>query len=248
VNDAAIRALSGVLAARADDETAQRTQRHVHTLRGVRGVPAGEVSRVLAAAAAELSISLPRDEAALSALFGTAWEDGLVAIGLLSTVAAAQPDDAAALALDWLDRTDDVATADALGWLVLGPAAGATGQIGDLVALRRHGRPEARRAAVSAALAWTPEPIEGPAAAALRAKVGAADLRMVDAPVTELLFGVCSRFARDEAPAVQKAMRRVLRAWAAWEPKAVVRWAETVKGGLPKMLGAVVQEARGGAG
>ena len=244
MNDAAIRHLSVELAAKADDEVAHRLKKHVHTLRGVRGVAPGEVSRVVAQAAAALDLDLAQDGPALSALFGTAWEDGLAAIGLVATVVATQADDAADLGLQWADRTDDVGTADALGWYVLGPAAVITAQVGDLVALRKHPRPETRRCAVSAALAWTTEPIEGPAAAGLRAKLGATSLSMVDAPQTELLFAVCSRFARDEAAPVQKAMRRVLKAWAASEPRVVVRWAETVKGGLPRMLGDVVHEAK----
>jgi len=44
------------------------------------------------------------------------------------------------------------------------------------------------------------------------------------------------RFVRDSGPPVQKALRRVLSAWAATSPEACATWAAGVKGGLPKLL------------
>ncbi|MEZ4236067.1 MAG: DNA alkylation repair protein [Myxococcota bacterium] len=214
--------------------------RQVRCLRGVRGVPTGELTRRIAQAAASLSLSLPADDEALTALFGTAWEDGLAAIGLLATVAPQQPAEALALGLEWAERTDDVATADALGWLVLGPAALLADDLPALLALRGQGRPETRRAAVSAGLAWTPEPFEGPAAAGLRERAGTRTGCMSPSALEGPLAVLCDKFVRDEAPAVRKALRRVLKAWASADPARVTRWAAAVRGGLPKMLSAVV--------
>lgn len=239
--------VAALLEAEADDDAADRARKHVTTIRGVRGVPAGALARIVAVLAATPP-ALPADADALGRTFGQAWEDGLVAIGLLS-VADADPAEVLDVGLAWAERVDDVGTADALGWLVIGPSAlGAADGLDRLLRLRQAPRPHTRRVAVASALAWTPEVVEGPAAAALRAKLGVPHVRMVDAPLDEPIARIGARFARDEAPEVQKAMRRLIRVWAAIEPARVVRWAGTVPGGLPKLLGAEVNAARAAVG
>lgn len=237
--------LSTLLSSFSDDEAAKRIQKHTRPLRGVRGVPHGKIAELVTHAVTTKPPKLPRDAEALTSLFGSAWEDGLAAIGLLSTTVAETPEDALELGLDWADRTDDVTTADALGWLVLGPAAAASdGLRVVLEALGSHPRPETRRAAVTMAMAFTPEEVEGPAAAGLRALHQSRALRMVDAPVEEVLSGVIRRFLRDSAPPVQKGLRRVLRAWIDADPDRVLAWAPTVPGGLPRLLGAEIDRIR----
>ncbi|MEQ1506888.1 MAG: DNA alkylation repair protein [Myxococcota bacterium] len=235
--------VSTTLAAVATDDAARRTRKHVSTIRGIRGVPGPELTKIVARAA-ETPVALPDDATALTQLFGTAWEDGLVAIGLLATTVRDTPAEALALGIAWAARTDDVATADALGWLVIGPAAVMADDLDAVLGLAGQPRPESRRVAVSAGLAWTPTPIEGPSAAALRTTLGERHLAMVDRPLGPWIGRLCARFVRDANPAVQKAVRRVLRAWADVDPNAVVAWAPTVRGGLPRLLGAVVDDAK----
>lgn len=231
------------LAAAADAETALRAG--IRCMRGIRGVPTGEVARICAEAWRSSPPRLPDDAGGLDRLFGAAWEDGLVAIGLLSTAVQEDPASGLALGLDWAERTDDVTTADALGWLVLAPAALLAGGVDEVLAhLGGHRRTETRRAAAAMGLGFLPEPVEGPAAAALREKVGERHLRLVDQVLAGPLGRVCDRFVRDEDPALRKVLRRVLRAWAASDPRGVVRWADSVPGGLPKLLAAEVAPAR----
>jgi hypothetical protein len=236
--------ISETLEALSTREHAKKRGKHVRTLRGVRGVPDGEVARVATAAWLETRPT-PSDSDALTALFGTAFEDGLVAIGLLAAMVPDSPEDAYDLGLEWLERIDDVNTADALGWLVLGPGALATGELKDLLSrARQSGSHNVRRAVVAAAFAMTPALVTGPAAAPLRARLGVKTVRFMDSAQSDWLTVWADAFLRDEAPAVRKAMRRLLREWTGSDPKAVVEWADAVRGGLPKMLRAEVDRAR----
>lgn len=220
--------------------------RGIRTLRGVRGVPHGDVARIAAEAWKDNELDLGDDRAALERLFGMAWEDGMIAIGL---TAAALPDDAEEaldIGLGWLSRIDDTGTADALGWMVLGPAVLSTGTpIARLVAAAKDcGHVAARRAAVAAGLAMTSEKLEGPAAAPLRERLGDRSIRFVEGAISPFLTELLLAFVYDDAAEVRKGVRRVLRAWTKDDPQAVVDWGEQVKGGLPKLLGQEVTRAR----
>ena len=235
-----------MLEAMSDADTARRLGKQVQPLRGVRGVPMGEVARIAAASWEEFRPSLPKDAGALSRLYSTAWEDGLVAIGLVGACVPDAPRAAFELGMALIERCDDVATADALGWLVLGPAALASGRdLADAMSPIR-GLPDgtARRAAVSAGLAATPTPIEGPSAAPVRARMQQARVRWVETCQSPTIARILDASLRDEAPPVRKAVRRLLRVWGQDDPAAVEAWAAGVKGGLPSMLRAEVDRAR----
>lgn len=231
--------VSETLEALSDDATARRLRKQLQPLRGIRGVSPGEVARVGASVWEESQPPLPRAGHALTQLFGRAWEDGLVAIGLLAAALPDAPAEALALGLEWAERIDDVATADALGWLVLGPSALMLGNpLVQLDPVLKSAHPIVRRAAAISGLAWLPEPVEGPSAAPLRARFGQRRARWVDAPQSPLVDQLLSRLLRDEAPEVRKGLRRVLRVWTASDPEAVVAWADhwNRHGGLPRML------------
>lgn len=239
--------ISARLEGASTDETARRYASAHRCLRGIRGVPMGDVARIGDEAAEQWSPCLPDDASALSALFGAAWEDGLVAIGLLASTVAASPEEALELGLGWAERTDDPTTADALGWLVIGPAVLALGEGPDsaLHRLAGHPRAETRRVAVAMALAGTPLEVEGAAAAPLRAHLDMPHLRIVDELRIDLVRPVVDRFVRDVA--LHKPLRRLIRVWAAEDPEGLLEWAATVRGGLPAVLGAEVKRVRRGA-
>jgi hypothetical protein len=208
----------------------------VRALRGVRGVAMGDVART-AAEVWRSGVTLDRDAADLDTLFSAAFEDGLVAVGLLAAAADQDRDAAHELALSWAERTDDVVTADAIGWLVLAQTVLVGADLdATLATLAAHFRPETRRAGVTMALGFTPLEVEGAAAAPLREKVAERHVRLVDAADDARVAAVADRFVRDAAPPVQKALRRVLSAWAATSPEACASWSARVKGGLPKLL------------
>lgn len=238
--------LSELLEAVADPQLARKRGREIQTLRGVRGVPYGEIARVGAAAWIEYSPTWT-DEDEVQALFSTAFEDGLLAIGLLAAMLPDAPSEALDVARDWVERIDDHTTADALGWLVLGPALLASGQpVGRALRTVLSGsHKSARRAAVMAGMALLPEEIEGPSAAPLRARLGSRAVRFVDAPRSADLYELASAALRDEDPAVRKALRRVVGAWAVHDPQAAEAFLESTTGGVPRMIrDAVVKGAR----
>jgi hypothetical protein len=237
--------VSETLEALADAGVARAALKQHTCLRGIRGVPMAEVARIGDAVWRDDRPHLPDDADGLEQLFGAAWEDGLVAIGLLAACWADDPGNAIDQALDWATRIDDIVSADALGWFVLGPAAVVTKQVPELVSrLRQHPRDAVRRCGVMAAMAWTPATLEGPSAAALRAKVGQTKVRMVDASQSELLSSYLLPTLTDASPSVRKAQRRVLRAWANDDPEAVVAFGEKAAGALPKMLREEIRRAQ----
>lgn len=240
-----IETISANLAKLANRGQAKKNGRHVHTLRGVRGVADGDVARVLATTWNSERPRFPDDSADLRQLFFGAHEDGLVAIGLLAALLPDDPEEAFELGLELLESVDDTQTADALGWLVLGPGALSAGRTpGSLVRLAKTQRRDSqRRAIVMAAFAWLPEPLEGPSAAALRERLGQRAIAFVDAPLSAHVRVVVNGLFRDEKPQVRKAIRRLLRCWGSTDPGAVVTWSESVQGGLPKILRTEVKRA-----
>lgn len=240
-----IETLADALDEFATGDQARKKGQHVRTLRGVRGVSDGDLARLLAAAWTEQRPVFPDDEADLRQLFFGAHEDGLLAIGLLAAVLPDDPEEALELGFELLESVDDVQTGDALGWLVIGPGLLHSGRDPQLLLglAKSLGRPAQRRALAMASLAWLPEPLEGPAAAALRARLGQKAIAFVEAPVNEPVHTVMTGLLRDEAPAVRKALRRVLRAWTNADPAAVIAWAEGIRGGLPKLLQGEVKRA-----
>jgi hypothetical protein len=232
------------LAALADEVTARKHASQVTCLRGIRGVPFGGLARLGDRLWRAEPTALPRDTEALEALFSTAWEDGLLVVGLLATATASAPAEAHALALRLAARVDDHVTADALGWLVLGPlAAHLRRPYPDVVdPLVHHARPEVRRAAVSGALAFTPAVVEGPTASPLRAQVGQSKIRISDGVDRGVLGWAIGTFRRDEP--VTRAVRRLITTWGAEDPDGLVAFADGVPGGLPGPLAAEVRRFR----
>ena len=237
--------LSETLEEMSDSSVMRKHRKQVQPLRGIRGVSFGEVAALGAATWEEQAPKLPADGPSLTALFGTAWEDGLIAIGLLATCVPDQPKIALNIGLEWATRVDDTQTADALGWLVLGPASLASqqGMLRSLSEIPGHGRPAVRRMLTSAALACTTAAIEGPSAAPLRARLQAPQVRYVDEALIGTLRDVVDATWRDEAPQVRKGVRRLIRAWGQDDDLSLKDWSEHVRGGLPTMLRAEIKKA-----
>lgn len=237
--------LSETLELLSDGDLARKRTKQLGPFRGVRGVPQREVVNLLVATWNDDRPALEPHADALYDLFMSAHEDGLVAIGL---VAALLPDDPTE-ALDFADRVfkhvDDVETADALGWLILGPGLLAAGEpfAPSLLELAHADRPEQRRVALMATLACCPVPIEGAAAAALRERTGERKTAFVGEPLTALALPVWDAFVRDRAACVQKALHRVARSWAVVDPDPVEQWMLDFSGGVPKSLRADITKA-----
>ena len=238
-------ALSETLELLSDGDLARKRTKQLGPFRGVRGVPQREVVNLLVATWQSDRPRIPEDADGLYDLFMAAHEDGLVAIGLVAALLPTDPTEA----LDFADRVlahvDDVETADALGWLVLGPGLLASGEpfAASLLELRSAQRPEQRRIALMATLAGLPIPIEGAAAAALRERTGQRRTAFVAEPLTDLMLPVWEASVRDSAAPVQKALHRVLRSWAVLDPDPVEQFVVDFSGGVPKSLRAEVTKA-----
>jgi hypothetical protein len=238
--------ISEMLEALADEDTARRTRKHIRTIRGIRGTSMGEVARTATAAWTEDPPKLPQDAEELSTLFATAFEDGLVAIGLLATLTTDSPKIVLELGQDWLSRIDDLPTADSLGWFVLGPACLAAGiRMKDIVKrFKQHGRPEVRRATIAMGLAALPVKTEGPASAPLRAKHAIPVLQFVSEPQSDQVSEICDAYIHDAAPAVQKALRRLIREWVKVAPEDAIAWSSQLNAPLPKLLRTEIKRAQ----
>ena len=231
-----IHKISEYLDDNSDRGLATRKSQHVQPLRGLRGTPASDVAKLISKIWRKESPSLFESADDLHRLFLTAHEDGLVAIGLAAAGLTEDPDIALDLAHRWLDMTDDVETADPIGWLLLGPAMLATGSAGKLAGLAKDHRPMVRRASVMACMAALPVPIEGPAAAGLRERVGEKQVSIVDTPQSEVVRSIMECTFRDSDPLVLRAVGRVLRSWGESDPGSVVVFLENIKGGIAKRL------------
>lgn len=232
------RTISEALHAASDDHYARRLSRHLTPLKGLRGVPARELVQVLVDTWKSQRIELARDADGLNSLFRSAYEDGLVAIGLTAAALPDAPDEALDLAETWLEVVDDLETADAIGWLLLGPGLLATGEpfVAHLLELLAEPTAIRRRTAVIALMAALPAPVEGPAAAALRARAGQKKVAFVEAPLDALLEGVLPRSMKDTDPHVRKATARVMRTWATVSPDAAEALLATQPGGVNRYI------------
>ncbi len=212
----------------------------VSPLKGFRGVQVSEIARVGAAAWRRQRPVLPRDSDALHELFTTAFEDGVLAIGLAAACVPDRPDEALDLAERWLPLVDDIETADALGWLLLAPAALAAREpVAKLLTACRHQRrPEARRAGVMGAMALLPTPLEGPGAAPLRERLGERHVQFTERADGVAVRAVAEAYFRDPHPHVVKAVGRLVRVWGEHDPEGAdaFREAGMTHGGLPKAL------------
>ena len=238
-----VQTLSELLEMFADPYQAKKTQKHNKCLRGIRGVAPGEIARMATAYWVENGINLSRDGDDLRRLFGTAFEDGLLAITLLAPLATTEPDTCLDIALDWATMLDDAQTTDAIGWGVFGPILLVSPDGYDAIqTLQKHSNPWARRAAVMAGLAALPVPIEGTVAACIRANLEQKTVRFVDEAMHEWVQCILDASVRDSHPAVQKAVRRLTGVWAFHAPEEASIWGNEFRGGLPKMIRAELEK------
>ncbi len=224
----------------------RRRPKAVSPLKGFRGAEVGELARLGAATWRKARPVLPLDSEALHELFTTAFEDGLLAIGLAAACVPDTPEEALDLAERWLPLVDDIETADALGWLLLTPALLACGEpvASVLSGCRGQRRTAARRAGVTGALALLPIPVEGPAAAPLRERFGERHLIFTERADSASVDSVARHFLRERDPHVVKALGRLVRTWGEVEPHAAERWHvwAMVNGGLPKAMRVQVEK------
>ncbi len=235
-------AISQTLENKSDDAHHKKRRKQLHTLRGIRGTPAGVLARVIDEQWKRNKPRLPQDADELHNLFCSAHEDGLVAVGLAAAASHDDPGEALALVDRWLPMVDDTETADALGWLLWGPAVigGAGGGVSELLDGRQLPRPEQHRAAVAAAFAALPLPLEGPAAAGLRARLRQRRIAFVEEPVAAVVEPVAETYLSSSAVAVRKSVVRLLREYALWRPEEVVALLDRARGGVPRVVRAEV--------
>lgn len=230
--------ISAQLQGKTDTDYARKRNKQIQPLRGLRGVPASAVVSVLVETWQASPLDLPDEVGMVNQLFTTAFEDGLVAMGLAAAALPDAPYEVLDLADRWIEAVDDVETADTLGWLLFGPAILATREpfVTSVTELLTHEHPMRRRVGVLACFAAMPVPIEGAAAAALREKLGQRRLAFVEAPLDELLQQTLPLVIRDEVPLVRRAVARGLRTWATFSPDLVEKALAETRGGVPRYV------------
>ncbi len=220
------------LSAHADSELSKKRTRASKVTRGFRGTPARLIAELLEE---DPTVNIKSEMEQLHRLFMTAHEDGMIAIGLLSVAALSEPDLAAELAERWLGLIDDVESADALGWTVLGPLelqhVGSNAQH-----YRQWSGVYAKRAWITSLMAALPEPPKGAHVAALRAHLGAEQVIFVEAPAQELLQGAFPAFVTEENHTLRKAIAALIRSWATFTPEAVAEVIDAQRENLPRWL------------
>ena len=220
------------LSAHADSELSKKRTRALKVTRGIRGAPARLIAELLEE---DPTVDIETEIEQLHRLFMTAHEDGMIAIGLLSVAVLKEPELAAELAERWLGLIDDVESADALGWTVLGPLelqlAGANAQH-----YRQWPGVYAKRAWITSLMAALPEAPKGPHVAALRAHLGAEQVVFVDAPVQTLLQEAFPFFITEENHTLRKAIAALIRSWATFSPEAVSEVINAQRENLPRWL------------
>lgn len=230
--------ISDALHQRTDLQYARKRGRQVQPLRGLRGVPARDVVTVLVESWRASPLDLPDEAGQAHKLFTTAFEDGIVAIGLAAAALPDVPYEVLDLADRWLEIVDDVETADALGWLLVGPSLLATPEpfVAAVRELVTHEHPMRRRVGVLACFSALPVPLEGPAAGALRERLGQRRLAFVEEPMDDYLVELLPLLIRDEEPIVRRALSRVMRTWATFSPEPVAEILRDFPGGVPRIL------------
>ena len=203
------------LRALSNEKIAKKRQKEIRGIKGVRGVSNSDLIGVINEGDWPV---LPQDEETVHRLYGTAHEDGLLAIALLAVCALEQPNAALQLVDRWLPFLDDTETADFLGHLVIGPAALATDEP---IALRlqQAANPYAVRAELMGVLAALPIPVIGVCVAGLRRKFAVEQVIFVEEPILERVQQAVQETMYSDSPLVRKALRTVIRHWATWDPR-----------------------------
>lgn len=230
--------ISAALQAHSDTTYARKRNRQIQPLRGIRGVPARSVVAVLVESWKASPLDLPDENGPINQLFTTAFEDGIVAIGLATAALPDAPYEVLDLADRWLELVDDVESGDAIGWLMFGPALLASREpfVSSVKELIVHEHPLRRRVGILSCFAAMPTPLEGPAAAALRERLGQRHLRFVETAMDDALDELLPRLIRDEQPVVRRALSRAMRTWATFSPDHVEEIITTFSGGAPRAL------------
>ena len=220
------------LRAHADSQLSKKRTLALKVLRGFRGAPARLIAELLEE---DPYVELPQGEEELHRLFMRAHEDGMIAIGLLSVAALSQAQEAYELAQEWLELIDDVETADALGWTVLGPIALQL-SLSPLEGYRHASGVYAKRAWVMSLLAAIPEPPKGAHVAGLRAHLQSEQVIFVDEPVLPVLQEAFPVLIKEEHPTLRKAVVALIRSWASASPEGIEAVIDLSKGNLPRWI------------
>jgi hypothetical protein len=205
------------LRALSNDKFAQKKQKEIRGIKGVRGIGNSDLITIINE---EDWPQLPQDIETLHQLYGTAHEDGLLALALLAVAALEKPEDALDLVERWIPFLDDTETTDFLGHLIIGPSVLATGEsILERISVREN--PYAIRAELMAALAALPSPPRGVCVAGLRRKFDVDDVIFVETPVFEVPRQAVLATMKMTHPVIQKALRQVIFVWSCWFPEEV---------------------------
>ena len=216
-----------------EDQTVYKNLRkQIQPFRGIRGIPYSVIAKELDE---EYTLQLPEQSEEIYALFLQSFEEGLIAIGILSVASLTQPEDVWEIIQRWLPMIDDVITGDALGKIIIGPCALQLDlDIPNLIS--EYDNVYAKRALYMSLCAFVPSPPIGPWVSALRSHLQSEQIVFVEKPATHHYECLFSQFVKTEEPLLRKAIIHLVQLWSSYDLVSLDKKIESHAQNLPKWL------------
>lgn len=215
-----------------DKATFRKMKQQIQPFKGIRGVPFSVVAQLLDE---DPTLDVESQSEEVHTLFMSSFEEGLIAVGLLSVAVLTQPEQSWELAQKWLTLIDDVTTADALGKIVIGPCALLL-NIDIPSEIENHQSAFAKRALLMSLCAYVPEPPKGPWVSALRSHLQSEQIIFVEEAQTHHYATLFTYFLKEEHPLLRKAVIQLLQLWSSHDLTSLDKILENHPQNLPKWL------------
>ena len=216
-----------------EDQTVyKKLRQQIQPFRGIRGIPFSVIAKELDE---EYTVTLPEQSEELYSLFLQSFEEGLIAIGILSVAALSQPENSWELVQRWLPMIDDVITSDAIGKIVIGPCALQLNlDIPNLIS--EYENVYAKRALYMSLCAFVPSPPIGPWVSALRSHLQSEQIIFIEKPITHHYEHLFSQFLKMEIPLLRKAIVHLVQLWSTFDLLSIDKKIQNHPQNLPNWL------------
>jgi hypothetical protein len=215
-----------------DKNTFKKMKQQIQPFKGIRGVPYATIAQLLDE---DPSVDIESQSEELHSLFMGSFEEGLIAVGLLSVASLTHPSDSWELAQKWLTMVDDIITTDALGKIVIGPCALQL-NIDIPKELQINNKVYSQRALLMSLCSFVPESPKGPWVSALRSHLQSEQVIFVDKPMTHHYQSLFPYFLKEEQPQLRKSIIYLIQLWSSHDLPSLDKIIEKHPQNLPKWL------------
>ena len=215
-----------------DHTVYKKLRQQIQPFRGIRGIPFSVLATEIDS---EYTVQLPEESDQIHALFLQSFEEGLIAIAMLSVAALTQPNQAWEIAQKWLPMLDDVISSDALGKIVIGACALQL-NLDIPHILSEYNNTYAKRSLYMGLCAFVPAPPKGPWVAALRSHLQSEQVIFVEEPATHHYESLFVQFLKTEEPLLRKAIAHLILLWSTYDLLSLDKKIESHPQNLPKWL------------